>query len=1116
MPELQLDAVLYKHDTSGLEHLHITKDDPNSVFSIGFATPPMNSSGVPHILEHTTLCGSQNYPVRDPFFKMLNRSLATYMNAYTAADHTVYPFSTTNATDYANLRNVYLDATFLPRLREADFRQEGWRLEHQSPGDPTSPLEFKGVVYNEMKGQMSDSSYVFYMAFQRAMFEGTIYSNDSGGDPSKITELSYADLVRFHSEHYNPRNAKMFTYGTLPAEEHQSVLNKMVENMSTSDASSPGDILQNSKLLKHSRTVTVPGPRDIMGGVKQYKTSVTFICDDGEDIVETFALKVISSLLLDGHSAPLYQALIESGIGADFSPNTGYDQTARTAVFSVGIQGCAQEDLTKVPKIVNAVLRRCAEDGFDSARIDALLHQMEIALKRQSPHFGMNMLNSIAGAWFKGQDPLKLLAWQDTVSEFKARLTAGPYLARLLQGYMLDASPALTFTMTPDEQFASRLEDAERAKLQSLTAGLGPESRQTLASSALALKTLQDTTEDVSCLPTLRVSDIAKEGIYPQLLKSVVGGVNVSWKSTSSGVTYLRLFFATKDVPDELRAYIPLFAECLTNLGVQGTSMAELETEIKRTTGGINASTKVISSPQEMESHEEGLLISMHCLDDKFQAACQILQRVLLSTDFENVDKLRDLLRMHASNATSTIVDSGHSFARSYAASSLTSGAAAAELLGGLSQLQFVTRMASSEDLSSTMQNLQRIASLLVNRNLLKCLVTTPDHMMSAVERVLEPLFHSMPNQNAVQHTVRSTPATVLPVRSLVALPYAVNFCALAIKGVHYTHPHSAVLQVLAKLMTNGYLHKELREKGGAYGGGATYSSTTGLFEFYTYRDPQTLKSLDTMAKAISWASVHDWTARDIEEAKLSIFQGIDAPTSVGSQGLVEFIDNLTNSQRQQRRERLLAVNGSQLRDAAEQILQVAMSNNLTSRAVLGRKEEFESINGWTVLDFGADSIPTTKERAASLVGAEGSDSSAQVVDQYGQVVSNAKRDQDGKLLGLEVSQAALDRLKTIRTSDQGVKLRVALESGGCHGYQYVITLTHDIDASEDVIFSKSEVEVVVDEASLELIDGSLLDYTTELIGSEFKVLNNPRAVSKCGCDTSIDIQIGDKPSIKN
>ena len=310
---------------------------------------------------------------------MLPRSLSNFMNAWTFADHTGYPFATTNAQDFKNLMSVYLDATLHPLLKENDFTQEGWRLGPENPlakesEDPNAKrIVFKGVVYNEMKGQMSDASYLFYTKFQDHLYPAI---NNSGGDPQKITDLTWEQLRKFHADHYHPSNAKILTYGDMPLVEH---LKEVDSRLNSFDKIAVDQEVKAPITLDGPKQVTVAGPLDpLVPQDRQYKTSVTWLMGDTADAVENFALGVLSSLLMSGYGSPLYRNLVESGLGADFSANTGYDSAGRRGVFSIGLDAVKADDVGKVREAIAETLLEARKNGFDKIKVDGILHQLEL------------------------------------------------------------------------------------------------------------------------------------------------------------------------------------------------------------------------------------------------------------------------------------------------------------------------------------------------------------------------------------------------------------------------------------------------------------------------------------------------------------------------------------------------------------------------------------------------------------------------------------------------------------------------------------------------------------------------------------------------------------------
>ncbi|KAF2710530.1 mitochondrial presequence protease [Pleomassaria siparia CBS 279.74] len=968
VPELELTAVQLQHDKTGADYLHIARDDSNNVFSIGFKTNPPDDTGVPHILEHTTLCGSEKYPVRDPFFKMLPRSLSNFMNAFTSADHTTYPFSTTNTQDFKNLMSVYMDATLHPLLNETDFTQEGWRIGPENPlaaqaegSEDAKRLVFKGVVYNEMKGQMSDASYLYYIRFQDHLFPAI---NNSGGDPQKITDLTWEQLRKFHRDHYHPSNAKLLTYGDMPLTEH---LKDIDARLSGFDKIVVDHDIKQPISLDGPKFATVSGPLDpLVPADRQHKTSVTWLMGDTSDQVENFSLQLLSNLLMDGYGSPLYRNLIESGLGADFSPNTGYDSAGTLGVFSIGLNAVKEEDVPKVREAIAKTFLDVRKNGFDRIKVDGILHQLELSLKHKTANFGMGIIQRLKPGWFNGVDPMDALSWQETVNAFQDKYAKGDYLESLLDKYLLN-DRTLTFTMEPSDTYSQELisEESQRLadKIRETTKQFSSEqeAQEYLEQRELQLLEVQENArnQDLSCLPTVHVKDIPREKERKPLRHSSVGDVQVQWREApTNGLTYFRAIHNLTNLPDELREMIPLFTSALMRLGTRSKTMEQLEELIKLKTGGISVSYNTSPSPLSLSTFNEGLSFSGYALDRNVPDMYELLRTIIMETDFDGSEaekNLREILQSSASGAINSIAESGHSFARTFAEAGLTPVGRLNEQTGGLTQVKFTTGLASrpsTESLNDVVQKLKAIQTFAIsNSNQLRVALNCGNESSTSNQHALSHFLDSLPSSVS---NVSTTPETQYPrnSKSFFPLPYQVYYSAKSMSTVPYVDAAGAPLEVLAQLLTHKHLHHEIREKGGAYGGGAYSRSLGGVFGMYSYRDPNPQNTMKIMAEAGQWARDRVWTAQDLEEAKLSVFQGYDAPQSVSREGMRLFLSGITDDMLQTRRERLLDVTADQVREVADRFLvQRASESNV---AVLGeRKDWADAKNGWDIRDLG-------------------------------------------------------------------------------------------------------------------------------------------------------------------
>ncbi|KAI1376619.1 Metalloenzyme, LuxS/M16 peptidase-like protein [Hypoxylon crocopeplum] len=959
VPELELTALHLRHDKTGADYLHIAREDSNNVFSIGFKTNPPDDTGVPHILEHTTLCGSQKYPIRDPFFKMLPRTLSNFMNAFTASDHTYYPFATTNAQDFQNLMSVYLDATLHPLLKKTDFTQEGWRIGPENPraaekdGEAEaegSKLVFKGVVYNEMKGQMSDAGYLFYIRFQDHIFPAI---NNSGGDPQKITDLTYEQLRKFHAEHYHPSNAKLMTYGDMPLADHLREVDAQMKAFEKIQAD-----IEHKKPINLSdgpRAVTVFGPVDPLADPdKQYKTSVSWITSDTNDVLESFSVALLSSLLMDGYGSPLYKGLIESGLGTDWSPNTGYDGSAATGIFSIGLTGVEQSNVEKVKSEVQKILRDVRDKGFERAKIDGYLHQLELSLKHKTANFGLSVLHRLKGKWFSGTDPFDSLAWNDTVAAFETKLTEGGYLEALMDKYLLNDN-TLSFTMAPSEAYGIEItkEEDERlaAKILEATreAGGEQEARKFFEQRELELLVEQSksNTQDLSCLPTVHVRDIPRQKEPVVLRDEAVHGTTIQWhEAPTNGLTYFRAINTFDNLPDELRSLIPLFTDSIMRLGTKDMTMEQLEDRIKLKTGGVSVSYLSTASPTDFRQASEGLLLRGMALDRNVPEMFDLLRKLILETNFDSSEaalRIRQLLEAAADGVVNDIASSGHAYARRYAESGLTRDAYLSEQVSGLSQVKLITSLAGrpeSDQFGDIIEKLKQIQKFALAGDNMRTALTCGSDSVQANSSALSQFMASRPAESVTFPTAKGQ-TFARDIKAFFPLPYQVYYGALALPTTSYTSAQGAPLQILAQLLTHKHLHHEIREKGGAYGGGAYMKGLEGVFGFYSYRDPNPQNTLSIMRNAGRWAVDKQWSDRDLEEAKISVFQGVDAPKSVNAEGMLRFMSGVTHEMQQKRREQLLDVSKDQVREVAQKYIVDGLAKEEERVTFLGKKQDW-------------------------------------------------------------------------------------------------------------------------------------------------------------------------------
>ncbi|XP_053120937.1 presequence protease, mitochondrial isoform X2 [Hemicordylus capensis] len=867
--------------------------------------------------------------------------------------------------DFQNLLSVYLDAVFFPCLRHLDFWQEGWRLEHENPTDPQTPLTFKGIVFNEMKGAFTDNERVFSQHLQNKILPDHTYAVVSGGDPLKIPDLSWEQLKQFHATHYHPSNARFFTYGNFPLEQHLKQIQE--EALSKFQKIEPNTAVPPQKLWDHPREHHVACGTDAFATdpKKQTVVSVGYLLADITDTFETFTLNLLSSLLVGGPNSAFYKALIESGLGTDFSPDTGFNGSTKEAYFSVGLQGIAEEKIETVKQIIARTIDEVIENGFEEERIEALLHKIEIQMKHQSTSFGLALTSYLASCWNHEGDPVDLLKIADKVTRFRQCLEEDPqFLQQKVKQYFKDNPHRLTLSMSPDGAFYDKQAALEAAKLKEKAEALSEDERKQTYEKGLELIDLQSKPQDTSCLPALKVSDIEPKMTFTELETSLTAeGVPVQYcAQPTNGMVYFRAVSSLNTLPEELRPYVPLFCNVITKMGCGALSYREQAQEIDLKTGGLSVSPHITADDSHLDMYEQGVLFSSLCLDRNLPDLMHLWTEIFNHPHFEDEEHFKVLVKMTAQELSNGIPDSGHLYASIRASRTLTPAGELQEMFNGMEQVKLMKRIAEMSDIRPVLRKLPRIKKHLLNSDNLRCSVNaTPQQMSSAakaIEKFIKGIARSKKERKPIRpHVIEKTSdlktagsealtcsqitrklitdPTFQPcqMKTHFLLPFPVNYIGECVRTVPFTAPDHTSLRILARLMTAKFLHTEIREKGGAYGGGARLM-LNGILSFYSYRDPNSLGTLATFEKAAEWARAGKFTQQDIDEAKLAVFAAVDAPVAPSDKGMDNFLYGISDAMKQRYREHLFAVSRDQLIDAADKYL--AAGKSTRGLAILG------------------------------------------------------------------------------------------------------------------------------------------------------------------------------------
>ena len=934
LPEINATLIQLKHPATGAKFVHIEAQDSNNLFAVAFKTPPTDSTGVAHILEHTALCGSTNYPVRDPFFTMLKRSLNTFMNAFTASDWTCYPFSSQNHKDFYNLLNIYLDAAFFPLLREMDFKQEGHRLEFEQQDDATSPLTFKGIVFNEMKGAMADPASLLSRRTTRHLYPTTCYHHNSGGEPEDIPNLSWQQLRDFHAEYYHPSNACFFSYGDFSLAEHLQVIETQVLNkFSASPANS--EVAPEQRLtapVNVCETFPIGADENLQG---KSMVHLSWLTSDIADSFNNLALTLLSQLLIGNPAAPLYKALLDSGLGTNLTPGCGFHDDYRTTCFAVGLQGTDCDKTEQIEDLILTTLRDIAATGFTQERIEATIHRLELANREvggDSYPYAISLMFRILGPWIHCNDPISALQLDDNLTKLRHKLTEGRFFEDLIHTWLLDNNHRITLCLRPDPELGSMMEQQERQRLDAINTKLSDNDKQQIIEQAQQLQQSQEHSEDLSCLPTLQLSDIDKDESQTTSTSATIANTTVTmFDQPTNGLGYFNLYFNCASLDEKLQPYLPLFTSLLTQVGAADYSYVEMAQRIEASTGGISASIDIFDNLDSLDSFQPWLHIRGKALERNLLDMSKILADVCATANFNDLDRLATLIGQIKSSWENAIPGAGHSYAARTAAAMLTPAGAQREQWFGLTQLKFIKKIAKLEtdQLAELAQKMTTIASTLIVNNHLHAAITTEERSFSIAKQAMDSLLQIIPHSDTATSSETPKPAATTPATTSNnqlgwATSIPVSYVTRLFRTVPFAHPDSAPLKILAALLKANFLHREIREKGGAYGGMANSSSEAGIFSMLSYRDPHLLRTLDIYDQSIEWLQQGDFNDETINEAVLSVFSGHDRPLSPSGRALNEFanqIQGLSYEKRQQFRQRMLAVTKEQLLEVAQHYL---------------------------------------------------------------------------------------------------------------------------------------------------------------------------------------------------
>lgn len=941
IPELNAWARLYRHQRTGAELLSIENNDENKVFGVTFKTPPSDSTGLPHIMEHAVLGGSRKYPVKEPFVELLKGSLSTFVNAMTFSDMTAYPVASQNLQDFYNLIDVYLDAVFYPTITEDTLKQEGWHYEV----DQTGQLAYRGIVFNEMKGAYSSPDSLLGRYSEQYLLPDTPYAYDSGGDPAAIPNLTYEQFKAFHSAYYHPSNARFFFAGDDDPMERLRLINAFIADFSAQAVNAEVSL---QPQWSAPRRVARPYAASDDGDNKSLFT-ISWLLPEVTDTEIVTALQVLSHILMDTPASPLRKALIESGLGEDVTGG-GLSIYQRQMSFSAGMKGIAKENIEKAEALILQTLGDLAENGIEADMVAAALNTTEFQLRELNTGSfprGLALMIGVMPVWLHGGDPLEALAFEEPLKRLRARIAQGGYLEKLIGDYFIDNPHRSTVILEPDPQYNNRLEAEEADRLSAIQATLQEADIQRIIAEAEALQRRQeapDSPEALATIPMLSLSDLERNiRLFPIEISEEAGSKVLYHDLFTNGIAYLDIGFDLRVVPQHLLSYIRLFAQALTEMGTEKEDYAKLAQRIGIHTGGIGA-TPFTSTTLQERATTAWLMVRAKAMADRADQLLNILRDIFLTLKLDNRDRFRQIVLEAKVSVESALVPAGNSFASTRLRAHFGGTYWLNEQMSGISYLFFLRDLAARIDNAweSVLADLRALQQLLINRQAMLVNVTVDADNWRQLAPQLRQFIADMPSSPPVLATwTRSE----YPRNEGLTIPAQVNYVTKggSLYDVGYQLHGSHV--VITNYLRLTYLWERVRAQGGAYGVNGNFDFTTGVFSYTSYRDPNLLKTLDNFDGAAGYLQHLELSESELAKSIIGAIGDMDAhllPDAKGFTSMIHHLIGYSNEQRQRVRDEVL---GTTIADYRAFGAALAKMNATADVVVMGSAEAIEKAN---------------------------------------------------------------------------------------------------------------------------------------------------------------------------
>lgn len=923
---------ILRHKKSGARISILSNDDDNKVFYIGFRTPPTDETGVPHIIEHTTLCGSKKFPVKDPFIELAKGSLNTFLNAMTYPDKTVYPIGSCNDQDFKNLMDVYLDAVFNPNITKYEeiFKQEGWHYELESADDP---ITINGVVYNEMKGAYSSPDEVLRDQIFKSLFPDNTYSKDSGGDPVHIPELTYEAYLNFYRKYYHAANSYIYLYGDMDIVERLVWLDK--EYLSKYDYEKIDSEIPAQKAFDEIRYMTADfsiATDDVED--KHSYLSYNRVVGTSLDPMLYQAFDVLDYALVSAPGAPVKNALIEAGIGEDVYGF--YEGGVKQPVFSIVAKNTDEDQRDKFVEIIDKCLREQVEKGIDKDALLAGINSSEFRFREadfgQFPKgllYGLQCLDS----WlFDDMKPYIHLECLDVFAQLKRNIETG-YFEQIIKEYILDNRHGSVVSIVPKKGKNNEEEEKLKEKLKLYKESLSPKQIEEMIDSTRKLKEYQKTPsseEDLKKLPMLTRDDMRKNALPFSNIETQIQGIKtVQHDVATNGINYINLYFNAVDISTEDIGYLGLLASVLGYVDTDNYTYSALANEINIYTGGISSGLSTHPNMRKKNDLIVNYVFKLKVLNENLEYGMKLVYEIIRTSKFDDVKRLTEIIMQIKARLQVSLSSSGHTVAVMRSLSGFSKYAYYEDKLRGIDYYRFVCRTEQllKENPQIVVENLKRISDKLFARNRL-LIGNTSDELDDNTKTIIGRYI-----QNIKESSEISKPAVIEfdckneGFTDSSQIQYVARTGDFTANGAKY----SGTLKLLKSILGYDYLWTQVRVVGGAYGCMAAFLRS-GESYLVSYRDPNLESTNEIYEKLPEYIRTFDADERDMTKYIIGTFSSLDTPLTPetsGGRSMSAYLEGITYEEIQKEREDVLYAKAEDIRNLADEVQTILDQNHL-------------------------------------------------------------------------------------------------------------------------------------------------------------------------------------------